>query len=526
MPEVPQIQRSDPKSGKDMTDIPAAQPSPSGSPAYFHLLWDHELDSLAPILDSILSRREQVLAHWHRLYILHFGDSRSLSDREFMEIFGADLAATIGDLRAKDVDKFTADVRRIGEALAERRVPFPEIVVSMHLFEESATNAFPVFPPPMPKIYLAFDKLSHCRMIVLADAFFRSTAAVANARIRDLEREASLLPRQARSRFHGLVGANPAMRQLYDRVESAARTRGTILIVGESGTGKELVARAIHEASAEVRAPFVALNCAAIPRELIESELFGYKRGAFSGANAEHLGLFRSAEGGTLFLDEITEMSPETQTKLLRVLQERSVRPVGATREIPVDARVVATTNREPTEAVRTGQLRSDLYYRLQANVLRIPPLRERLDDVPLLIEHFINVFNERLKRPIPVTGISEDAMAAMQSYEWPGNVRELSNAIEGAFTFGRSASITLADLPPQLAGAYRSQPVAAQDAAPLPPTVPPAEATGVQSFADVERELIRRALESTEGNKVQAAKLLRISRKKLYAKIEKYGLT
>jgi len=401
-------------------------------------------------------------------------------------------------------------------------VPFPEIVVSMHLFEESATAAFPIFPPPLPKVYLAFDKLSHCRMIVLADAYFRSTAAVANARIRDLEREAAMLPRQARSRFHGLVGGNPAMRQLYERIEAAARTRGTILVVGESGTGKELVARAIHEASEQSRAPFVALNCAAIPRELIESELFGYKRGAFSGANAEHLGLFRSAEGGTLFLDEITEMAPETQSKLLRVLQERSVRPVGANREVPVDVRVVATTNRDPAEAVRAGQLRSDLYYRLQANVLRVPPLRERLDDVPLLIEHFINVFNERLKRPTPVAGIAEDAMAAMRAYQWPGNVRELSNAIEGAFTFGRGSLITIADLPPQIVGEGRLRaPSADSVAAP----VEGAAAAGVQSFADVERELIRRALANTEGNKVQAAKLLRISRKKLYAKIEKYGL-
>ncbi len=505
-----------------MSQGTAVRPEAQGAaPAYFHLVWDHELDSLAPILDSILSRREQVLEHWHRLYLLHFGDRRSLSDREFLEIFGADLSATIGDLRAKDVDKFTADVRRIGEALAERRVPFPEIVVSMHLFEESATGAFPVFPPPMPSVYLAFDKLSHCRMIVLADAYFRSTAAIANARIRDLEREASMLPRQARSRFHGLVGANPAMRQLYDRIEAAARTRGTILIVGESGTGKELVARAIHEASEQARAPFVALNCAAIPRELIESELFGYKRGAFSGANAEHLGLFRSAEGGTLFLDEITEMAPETQSKLLRVLQERAVRPVGGNREIPVDVRVIATTNRDPAEAVQSGQLRSDLYYRLQANVLRVVPLRERLDDVPLLIEHFINVFNERLKRPVPITGIAEDALAAMQHYQWPGNVRELSNAIEGAFTFGRSSNITLEDLPPQLAG---ERPVSAPSTD-SPPAAAAAPTAGLPSFADVERELIRRALESTEGNKVQAAKLLRISRKKLYAKIEKYGL-
>src|SRR5208282_5512155 len=185
MPELPRIQRTDSKPDRDLAESPAAQEAKSGSPAYFHLLWDYELDNLAPILDAILSRREQVLAHWHRLYILHFGDSRSLSDREFMEIFGADLTATIGDLRAKDLDKFTADVHRIGEVLAERRVPFPEVVVSMHLFEESATNAFPTFAPQPSKVCLAFNKLSRCRIIVLADAYCRSTSAVASARIRD-----------------------------------------------------------------------------------------------------------------------------------------------------------------------------------------------------------------------------------------------------------------------------------------------------------------------------------------------------
>jgi two-component system, NtrC family, response regulator AtoC len=508
------------ETNSNLSETPGATEAKAGAPTYFHLLWNHELDNLAGILDSILARRDQVMAHWHRLYLLHFGDARSLSDREFMEIFGADLTATIGDLRAKDIDKFTLDVRRVGEALAERHVPFPEIVVSMHLFEESATAAFPQFPPPLPHVYLAFDKLSHCRMIVLADAFFRSTSAIANARIRDLEREAAMLPRQVRSRFHGLVGANPAMRQLYERIEAAARTRNTILIVGESGTGKELVARAIHEASDQPQTTFVALNCAAIPREL-----FGYKRGAFSGAHTEYLGLFRSAEGGTLFLDEIAEMSPETQSKLLRALQERSVRPVGANREVAFDVRVVATTNCNPVEALRSGQLRPDLYYRLQANILQVPPLRERLDDVPLLIEHFINVFNERLKRPIPITGIAEDALAVMRNYEWPGNVRELSNAIEGAFTFGRSSTITLADLPSPLAGSYRAA-VPGADGSVASAGMTQASLLGLPSFADVERDLIRRALENTEGNKVQAAKLLRISRKKLYAKIEKYGLT
>ncbi len=485
-------------------------------PPYFHLLWDHDLVALAAVLDAILKRRDEVLDHWYRLYVIHFGDSRSLYEREFIDIFSNDLAATIGDLRVGDIDKFTVDVRRVGEALAQRRVPFPEIIVSMHLFEESASRVFPLVPPVTGKTYLAFDKLSHCRMILLADAYFRSTQAIANARIRDLEREAARLPDNQRSRFHGLVGASAPMRTLYERIEAAGATRGTILIVGESGTGKELVARAIHECSSAPQAPFVALNCAAIPRDLIESELFGYKRGAFSGAISEHLGLFRSAEGGTIFLDEITEMDPHTQSKLLRALQEHTVRPVGSSVEVPIDVKLIASTNREPEQAVREGSLRQDLYYRLQANIIRIPPLRERREDIALLVEHFIDLFNEQLKRPTPISGIADDVLAAMQQYEWPGNVRELSNALEGAFTFSHNPIITLADLPAT---------ISAQG--PRPGGVPSAhEARGaIPTFADVERELVARALASSEGNKVKAAKLLRISRKKLYATIDKYGL-
>jgi transcriptional regulator with PAS, ATPase and Fis domain len=303
------------------------------------------------------------------------------------------------------------------------------------------------------------------------------------------------------------------MRQLYERIEAAAATRGTVLVLGESGSGKELVARAVHECAAAPRAPFVALNCAAIPRELIESELFGYKRGAFSGAATEYLGLFRAADGGTLFLDEITEMSPETQSKLLRVIQERTVRPVGSTTEVPVDVRLVASTNREPEQAMKEGQLRRDLYYRLHVNVLRVPPLRERLEDVPLLVEHFIALFNEKLRPAVPVAGVDDEALAALERHGWPGNVRELANVIEAAFTFGRSEIIRATHLPPEISkAAARAAPAAAPGAVP--------------TFADAERELIRRALATTAGNKVHAAKLLRISRKKLYAKIAKYGLS
>jgi transcriptional regulator with PAS, ATPase and Fis domain len=233
--------------------------------------------------------------------------------------------------------------------------------------------------------------------------------------------------------------------------------------------------------------------------------------------------MFRAAEGGSLFLDEVTEMSPETQSKLLRALQERTVRPVGSTREVPVDVRLIASTNQIPEEAVRTGKLRQDLYYRLQAGVLEVPPLRERADDIPHLVQHFIGLFNERLRPRIAVQGIEEEAIAAMKEYNWPGNVRELSNSIEGAFTFGRSSVIRLPDLPIAVAEDRTQAPAPS----PLPDEAQPhgASVLPLGSFAESERQLMARALRSTNGNKAAAASLLRISRKKLYAKIEKYGL-
>jgi transcriptional regulator with PAS, ATPase and Fis domain len=485
------------------------------APRYFHLLWEEELDSLRNVLESLQQHRDEILSRWHQLYLLHFGDRRSLTEAEFRDLFGRDLDSTVADLLAKDMDQFTADIRALGEELAERRVPFAELIVSIHLFEESAGENFPSSPPTVPKTYQTFDKLSHCRMIVLADSYFRSQSALVGTRIKELEREAARLPASQRSRFHGLVGASEAMHQLYERIEAAGATRGTVLIVGDSGSGKELVARALHECGNRASVPFVALNCAAIPKDLIESELFGYKRGAFTGATAEYLGLFRAAEGGTLFLDEVTEMSPETQGKLLRAIQERTVRPVGSTREVPVDVRLIASTNRNPEEAVRTGQLREDLYYRLQASVIRVPPLRDRTDDIALLVDHFIALFNERLLRATPVVGIDDDARAAMVGYSWPGNVRELANAIESAFTFGQAPLIRMRDLPPAIAGTNGPS-----------RGLPNASRGGIVTFAEAERDLIANALEATDGNKAMAAKMLKISRKKLYAKIAKYGLT
>ncbi len=495
--------------------------TPEGGPRHYHLLWDEELEALQPILRLVLDRLEEIVEHWYQLYVLHFGDRRSLSELEFRELFYNALSRNTKDLIEGDMNRYAIDTIRTGELLCERNVPCAEIVASLHLYGESAFTAYPKDPPPTLEIYTAFDKLSHIRMILLADAYFRSASASAGARIQALEREAALLSREKRRTFHGLVGASAVMRRLYERIEAAGRTRGTILIVGESGTGKELVARAIQECGTVPAAPFVALNCAAIPKDLIESELFGYKKGAFSGANAEYLGLFRAAEGGTLFLDEVTEMAPETQSKLLRAVQERTVRPVGSTREVLVDVRLVASTNRDPEDAVRSGSLRQDLYYRLQASVLKVPPLRERLEDIPLLVEHFIAFFNEKLQPKVMVTGIERDALEAMQRHLWPGNVRELSNAIESAFTFSHSPVIGLEELPAAVVASRPEQSSQSSNGT----TQEAAAVLPIGSFAEAEREIIARALRATDGNKVQAAALLRISRKKLYAKIEKYGL-
>jgi two-component system, NtrC family, response regulator AtoC len=494
---------------------PSAAPSARpGNLSYYHLLWDHELAELRPIMDALAAHRREVLEHWYQLYLLHFGEERSLAQSEFFEICGLDLDATTETLRAGTFEQFVIRMRRIGVALAERRVPFAEVVASLHLFEESAIANFPSAVDP--SMYRVFDKVSHCRIIALSEAYFRDQAALAAARIESLEKEADLLGGQPRTNFHGLVGVAPAMLRLRARIESAAGVRGTVLIVGESGTGKELVARALHECSRTPTAPFVALNCAAIPRDLIESELFGYKRGAFSGAAIDYPGLFRAAEGGTLFLDEITEMSAATQSKLLRALQERTVRPVGSTREVPFDVRVIASSNRDPQIAVSEGHLREDLYYRLQVNLIEVPPLRERLEDMPLLADHFIALFNRRTMRAAPIIGVEPQALEAMSRYSWPGNVRELSNAIESAFTFGESNMVRRADLPSAIAIAAGFAP-AMQSA--------PAANTGTLSICDTERDLIRRALTSTGGNKLRAAKLLGISRKRLYARLRRYRI-
>jgi DNA-binding NtrC family response regulator len=303
-----------------------------------------------------------------------------------------------------------------------------------------------------------------------------------------------------------LIGASPEMERVKDVVAKMATTDSPVLIDGESGTGKDLVAAAIHRLSIRSKGPFLPVNCGAVPPDLLESEFFGHVRGAFSGAVADHLGLFRSASGGTLFLDEVAELPPPLQVKLLRVLEEKEIRPVGSARSYPVDVRIVAATNRPLEQAIKDGTLRQDLFYRL--NVVRIvmPPLRERKSDLPALVTYFLRQLNQRFDRE--VRGLTPEATAALTAYHFPGNVRELENLLERAFALGvRGQLITLADLPA------------------LPAVAPSAPTDGeLPTLAQAEQELILRALRLHGNDKDRAAKALGISRRTLYRRLKSYG--
>jgi Nif-specific regulatory protein len=296
---------------------------------------------------------------------------------------------------------------------------------------------------------------------------------------------------------HNMVGESSAMRDMYRRIARVAPTDSTVLITGESGTGKELVARAIHRNSPRAQKPFVAINCAAITETLLESELFGHERGAFTGAIAQKKGKLETAEGGTVFLDEIGELSPALQSKLLRVLQEREFDRVGGTTCVRVDFRLLAATNRDLGEAIAAGLFRRDLYYRLNVVSLALPPLRERREDIPLLASWFIRRYADKAKRP--VAGFSADALACLTMYEWPGNVRELENAVEHAVVLGLDPIIARDDLPDAVAEAGASATAGAR----------PAAAHFHDTVKQTKKDLIVRAVEEANGNYSAAARLL-----------------
>jgi DNA-binding NtrC family response regulator len=334
------------------------------------------------------------------------------------------------------------------------------------------------------------------------------------AELNALKRENLALRRQLRERgsFGRIIGNSPRMRKIYQVIEQAAPTPASVLIIGESGTGKELVAQTIHQLSPRQQAPFVAINCAAIPDTLLESEIFGHEKGAFTGALDRRAGCFELADHGTLFLDEIAEMVPATQVKLLRVLQERRFRRLGGRIEQDVDVRVLTATNVNPLEAIRDTKLREDLYYRLNVFTIELPPLRERKSDLSLLIQAFIEEFNTRDRKT--VKAVASDAMALLEQYDWPGNVRELRNVIERATILTRGDVIETAHLP-----------VLGGSPGPLIATAEPANAVTIQpgmTVDEAEQKLILATLSASGGNKTRAAEMLGISLKTLHNKLNR----
>jgi DNA-binding NtrC family response regulator len=316
---------------------------------------------------------------------------------------------------------------------------------------------------------------------------------------------------QARDRLNNIIGRSEAMQKVFETVAQVSDLFANVLITGESGTGKELIARAIHFNSSRATGPFVAVNCAAIPETLLESELFGYVRGAFTDAKKDRRGLFQEASGGILFLDEISEVPLNLQAKLLRVLEDKEIRPLGANQAEKVDTRVLSASNRILDDMVRQGSFRQDLYYRLNVIRIELPPLRERSEDIALLVDHFIGKFSDGARRK--VTGIDVEALTALKNYSWPGNIRELEHTIERAVLLGRGPTIGIDDLPPQLAACGESAAVLG------------AALAKQLTLRDLEREYIGKVLQTTQGNKTEAARILGVDRTTLYRKLEDYRL-
>jgi DNA-binding NtrC family response regulator len=331
---------------------------------------------------------------------------------------------------------------------------------------------------------------------------------------RELIDENASLRRQmsTRSEYFNIIGSSKPMQTIYETIDAVAKSDANVLIVGESGTGKELIANAIHYKSLRARKPFIKVNCAALPKELIESELFGHTKGAFTGAHADKEGLVQHAAGGSLMLDEIAEMPVELQPKLLRVLQERSYRKIGSEKTYAVDFRLISSTNRPPADAIRDGLLRDDLFYRISTITIHVPPLRDRSEDIQLLTEHFLHMYAQKYDRQI--AGVSQAAYQRLFGHTWPGNVRELQNVIERAVLLAKGNRVEPVDLPFDNGSLPEGSPVGT--GWDVPPNM---------TLEDIERLVIEKTLQRTGGNKQAAANLLGIYRPRLYSKIRKYNI-
>jgi len=449
--------------------------------------------------------------------ILVVDDERSM--QEFLEIYlrreGFDVGAT-GDvdsalamLEADDYDVVISDLQMPGrtglDLLQAVKASCPETAVILITAFATTETAIAAMKEGAYDYVTKPFKVDELRLVV-EKALEKKLLARENRRLR------SELRHQLRSR--DLVGTSRAMQRVYEMVAQVAETRSNVLIAGESGTGKELVARAIHARSERRERPFVAINCGAIPENLLESELFGHVKGAFTGAVQGKEGLFEAADGGTLLLDEVGELPAALQVKLLRVLQERTIRRVGGTGDRQVDVRIVAATNRRLEQEVAAGRFREDLYYRLNVIQITLPPLRERLEDLPLLVRHFVDKYAAELGRP--VERVAEGVMERLAAYAFPGNVRELENVIERAVALSRDGVLREEALPPQV---LHPEPVVQGERIPD---------EGVQLdalVADYERGLLREALRRSGGVKKRAARLLGVSFRSFRYRLEKLGL-
>ncbi len=453
--------------------------------------------------------------------ILIVDDERSM--RELLEIYflnaghavdtAADGEAGVARLTEEEYDLVITDLRMPkthGMVVLERcRALHPDTpVIVMTAFATTQTaieamkmGAYDYFTKPFK-----LDEVD----VVIAKALEKRRLVIEN---RQLRKELS-----ERQRFEDIIGKSPAMRRVFDLVDRVAPTRANVLLEGESGTGKELVARAIHRRSDRRGGPFLVINCAAIPEQLLESELFGHKRGAFTGATTDKQGLFQAAHGGTLFLDEIGELPLSMQVKLLRVLQERRVKAVGDVHEVEVDVRVIAATNRRLEAEVRAGRFREDLYFRLNVICVELPPLRDRAGDVALLAHHFLRKYAIELGKPME--GFEPEAMDRLLQHRFPGNVRELENVVERAVALADHERVTVHELPPSLQRQEATAPAASG-----PPALPEGGLDLEALVDDFERNLIAQALARTGGLKKEAARLLGMSFRQLRYKIDKLNI-
>jgi two-component system response regulator AtoC len=388
-------------------------------------------------------------------------------------------------------------------ALREHGIEAPVIVLTAHGTVESAVAA-------MKKG--AYDYILRPFDVEAVEIVIRRALALER-----VQRENQFLREEVEKGWGEFIGRSAAMQQQYELIRNVADSNTSVLILGESGTGKELAARAIHRASPRREALFVPINCAAIPPDLLESELFGHSKGAFTGAFKERVGKFEMADGGTIFLDEVTEMRPPLQAKLLRVLQEKEVERLGSNRSVSIDIRVIAATNQDVRRALQQRTLREDLFYRLNVFTITMPLLRDRLEDVPLLADYFIEKYGARLGRGRPT--ISSAALTRLQSYVWPGNVRELENVIERALVLSRGAQIDARHLPPEIVST-------AEAVAPRVSAPPTQQLTLIPAVERLEKTLIIQALQQVAGNKAKAARLLDISERALWYKVKKYRLS